>query len=88
VQNTSALLIASQRLRAEIGYLNMRLPMSYRSVNTPVGKALIVTASTLIKSLRSKMEVNFLFGGDCLARWPGALRDIEVEVKCVYGSAE
>ena len=88
VRDTSSLLIASQRLRAEIGYLNMRLPTSYRAVSTPVGKALIVTASILLKGLRSKMEVNFLFGGDCLVRWPGSLRDVEVEVKCVYGSAE
>lgn len=71
-----------------MGFLTMRLPTSYRTVDTPSGKGIIVTATILLRKLKSKVDVCFLITADTLLSWPGAIADVEVESRVVYGSAE
>ena len=89
VRQTGSLVLSAQRLRAEFGILNTRLPTSYRIVETNSrGKGLIVTSRLMLKSVKSRVEISFLFFGEVLSLWPGGLESVEVEARTIYGSAE
>ncbi len=88
MRNTGGLVVAAQRLRAELGVLNMRIPVTYRQVDTPKGRGLIVTPKLVLKRVKSKVELSFLLLGDVLLNWPVGLGDVEVEARTIYGSAE
>lgn len=97
VQRIGGLWTSAQRLRAELALVSQQYPVKYSTrplAQVPTkGKSreeveLVASTTILLASIKSKVNLRFVVGGDCLARFPGGLGDVGIEVGVVYGNPE
>jgi kinetochore protein Spc7/SPC105 len=95
VQSLGQAYTALQRLRSEFRIVNLRHPIAYSlapasasPVPTKNDEQMVASVSLMIPNVKSRVILSFGVGRDVLRTWPAGLRDVDVGVEVVYGSAE
>ncbi|WWC65016.1 uncharacterized protein I303_107630 [Kwoniella dejecticola CBS 10117] len=86
VQRIGQLWSVSQRLRAELHYVNFRHPMTYTL--RPESNALIASVTMVLPTIKSKVIVDLAITQETIWGYPENLAGTDIEIRRVYGKAD
>ncbi|WRT70897.1 uncharacterized protein IL334_007896 [Kwoniella shivajii] len=86
VQRIGQLWSTSQRLRAELHYVNFRHPISYSL--SPESNSLIASITMMLPNIKSKIIVQVSISQETIWGYPDNLSGTDILVKSVYGKAD
>ncbi|WVW80635.1 hypothetical protein I302_102621 [Kwoniella bestiolae CBS 10118] len=86
VQRIGQLWSVSQRLRAELHYVNFRHPITYKV--QPHSNTLIASITMVLPSVKSKIIVDIGISQETIWGYPDTLVGTDIEIRKVYGKAD